>query len=684
MNETNNNNNKDYGTPSESSRHSSSMLIFQNTINQGLQNTLKQLDSFNEADNDLNKQNLTNHSSGSTNINNNHRNGSSSNFIPNNDQNGIDQFLNDTPTRSRSASSVASSVNDLFNNRRQSRINNNNANSNNNNNNGFEFINNADLGSRHSSASQISFHEMLNKQQQQHSQDNQNIYSTKEETGFIGLIPSATSGLNETNFFFDSFGVEDELEKEDTAKRNRNDKRNSISSINNQQQIHNPNLRPQSSSFSNYNLQAGFFNNHHSDLMLEQPQSSSNINYMKDPMLHSIQDEDISQHFTDIPKGLNIYPNNGEYNLGGHLIESNAIDEEEEDDDDETGNINANSYHTNNSNNNNHHTNIHQQHNYDSLDFLNNEKDTNINNHGFDFNFEKLSGIFSGEFREKGGVDSVNVHEQLGFDPSSFTFDIDTPSSTNSFNINHENNDVSKGYTLSATSTTNATVTSSRVPQDSKLNIETNNLQDILTQITKPAIIAKKPKLPSQKISSQTILSTRPRKNSNSASANIQKPKSRRSSSASTSDFLKNFNQSTIPTSISNNNVNNNINNTNVMNSKLANTPVTTTTKLTSTTPKKKRSGSTSSSTTTTQSNRRKSDSGNKQQTMELMNGPCANCNTTKTPLWRRSVKGEPLCNACGLFWKLHGVNRPLSLKKDTIQRRNRGPQNKTNVPPPP
>ncbi|OBA24775.1 hypothetical protein HANVADRAFT_54300, partial [Hanseniaspora valbyensis NRRL Y-1626] len=600
MNETNNNNNKDYGTPSESSRHSSSMLIFQNTINQGLQNTLKQLDSFNEADNDLNKQNLTNHSSGSANINinnNNNKKGSSSNFIFNDKQNGIDQFLNDTPTRSRSASSVASSVNDLFNNRRQSRINNNNTNSNNNNN-GFEFINNGDLGSRHSSASQISFHEMLNKQQQQqHSQDNQNIYSTKEETGFIGLIPSATSGLNETNFFFDSFGVEYELEKEDTTKRNRDDKRNSISSINNQPQIQNPNIRPQSSSFSNYNLQAGFFNNHHSDLMLEQPQSSSNINYMKDPMLHSIQDEDISQHFTDIPKGLNIYPNNGEYNLGGHLIESNVIDEEE-DDDDETSNINANSYHTNNSNKNNTHTNIQQQHNYDSLDFLNNEKDTNINNNGFDFNFEKLSGVFSGEFREKGGVDSVNVHEQLGFDPSNFTFDIDTPSSTNSFNINYENNDVSKGYTLSATSTTNATVTSSRVPQDSKLNIQTNNLQDILTQITKPAIIAKKPKLPSQKISSQTILSTRPRKNSNSASANIQKPKSRRSSSA-----------------------------------------MTTTTKLTSTTPKKKRSGSTSSSTTTTQSNRRKSDSGNKQQTMELMNGPCANCNTTKTPLWRRSVK---------------------------------------------
>ncbi|TPX49545.1 hypothetical protein SeMB42_g02570 [Synchytrium endobioticum] len=51
----------------------------------------------------------------------------------------------------------------------------------------------------------------------------------------------------------------------------------------------------------------------------------------------------------------------------------------------------------------------------------------------------------------------------------------------------------------------------------------------------------------------------------------------------------------------------------------------------------------------------------------------CTNCQTTKTPLWRRNAQGEPLCNACGLFYKLHGVVRPLSLKTDVIRKRNRG-----------
>jgi GATA-binding protein len=50
----------------------------------------------------------------------------------------------------------------------------------------------------------------------------------------------------------------------------------------------------------------------------------------------------------------------------------------------------------------------------------------------------------------------------------------------------------------------------------------------------------------------------------------------------------------------------------------------------------------------------------------------CTNCNTTKTPLWRRDPEGQPLCNACGLFLKLHGVVRPLSLKTDVIKKRNR------------
>lgn len=51
----------------------------------------------------------------------------------------------------------------------------------------------------------------------------------------------------------------------------------------------------------------------------------------------------------------------------------------------------------------------------------------------------------------------------------------------------------------------------------------------------------------------------------------------------------------------------------------------------------------------------------------------CTNCYTQTTPLWRRNPNGEPLCNACGLFLKLHGVVRPLSLKTDVIKKRNRG-----------
>lgn len=50
----------------------------------------------------------------------------------------------------------------------------------------------------------------------------------------------------------------------------------------------------------------------------------------------------------------------------------------------------------------------------------------------------------------------------------------------------------------------------------------------------------------------------------------------------------------------------------------------------------------------------------------------CTNCQTMNTPLWRRDPEGQPLCNACGLYYKLHGILRPLELKTDVIKKRNR------------
>ncbi|XP_014825986.1 PREDICTED: endothelial transcription factor GATA-2-like [Poecilia mexicana] len=55
----------------------------------------------------------------------------------------------------------------------------------------------------------------------------------------------------------------------------------------------------------------------------------------------------------------------------------------------------------------------------------------------------------------------------------------------------------------------------------------------------------------------------------------------------------------------------------------------------------------------------------------------CANCLTSTTTLWRRNASGEPVCNACGLYFKLHNVNRPLTMKKEGIQTRNRKVSNK-------
>lgn len=50
----------------------------------------------------------------------------------------------------------------------------------------------------------------------------------------------------------------------------------------------------------------------------------------------------------------------------------------------------------------------------------------------------------------------------------------------------------------------------------------------------------------------------------------------------------------------------------------------------------------------------------------------CTNCSTQVTSLWRRNLEGAALCNACGLYSRLHGINRPLSLKTDVVKKRNR------------
>lgn len=51
--------------------------------------------------------------------------------------------------------------------------------------------------------------------------------------------------------------------------------------------------------------------------------------------------------------------------------------------------------------------------------------------------------------------------------------------------------------------------------------------------------------------------------------------------------------------------------------------------------------------------------------------GPeCSHCHTHRTSVWRRSKTGAQLCNACGVYARLRGKDRPLSLKRKKIKPR--------------
>lgn len=57
----------------------------------------------------------------------------------------------------------------------------------------------------------------------------------------------------------------------------------------------------------------------------------------------------------------------------------------------------------------------------------------------------------------------------------------------------------------------------------------------------------------------------------------------------------------------------------------------------------------------------------------------CENCFTTTTPLWRKTSDNRLLCNACGLFFKLHGVIRPPTVNQQTKAHNNSGSNSTSN-----
>ncbi|KAJ7484944.1 hypothetical protein B0H11DRAFT_1722795 [Mycena galericulata] len=57
----------------------------------------------------------------------------------------------------------------------------------------------------------------------------------------------------------------------------------------------------------------------------------------------------------------------------------------------------------------------------------------------------------------------------------------------------------------------------------------------------------------------------------------------------------------------------------------------------------------------------------------EEYTGPrCSHCLTRRTSVWRRAKTGAQLCNACGVYSRLRGRDRPLSLAGNKVKPRTR------------
>ncbi|KAF8169481.1 hypothetical protein K438DRAFT_1983307 [Mycena galopus ATCC 62051] len=51
--------------------------------------------------------------------------------------------------------------------------------------------------------------------------------------------------------------------------------------------------------------------------------------------------------------------------------------------------------------------------------------------------------------------------------------------------------------------------------------------------------------------------------------------------------------------------------------------------------------------------------------------GPqCSECGTRKTSVWRRNKDGEQVCNACGVYYRVNGRPRPLTMPQSKVKPR--------------